>query len=101
MSAGKKYQIDMCHGPLLGKIIRFAVPLMMANVAALMFNAADLIVLGQYASSESMAAVGAAPAFTTLMLNLFWGISAGVNVLTARYIGAKDNKNVSRMPLPN
>ncbi len=86
----------MCHGPLLGKIIRFAVPLMMANVAALMFNAADLIVLGQYASSESMAAVGAAPAFTTLMLNLFWGISAGVNVLTARYIGAKDNKNVSR-----
>lgn len=86
----------MCHGPLLGKIIRFAVPLMMANVSALMFNAADLIVLGQYASSESMAAVGAAPAFTTLMLNLFWGISAGVNVLTARYIGAKDNKNVSR-----
>ncbi|MBR2723034.1 MAG: MATE family efflux transporter [Lentisphaeria bacterium] len=96
MSVGKKYQIDMCHGPLLGKIIRFAVPLMMANVSALMFNAADLIVLGQYASSESMAAVGAAPAFTTLMLNLFWGISAGVNVLTARYIGAKDNKNVSR-----
>lgn len=96
MSAGKKNQMDMCHGPLLGKIIRFAIPLMMANVSALMFHAADLIVLGQYASSSAMAAVGAAPAFTTLMLNLFWGISAGVNVLTARYIGAKDKKNVSR-----
>lgn len=86
----------MCHGPLLGKIIRFAIPLMMANVSALMFHAADLIVLGQYAKSSSMAAVGAAPAFTNLMLNLFWGISAGVNVLTARYIGAKDRKNVSQ-----
>lgn len=96
MGVEKKFQIDMCHGPLLGKIIRFAVPLMMANVSALMFNAADLIVLGQYASSSAMAAVGAAPAFTTLMLNLFWGISAGVNVLTARYIGAKDKKNVSK-----
>ena len=96
MSTGKKFHIDMCHGPLLGKIIRFAIPLMMANVSALMFNAADLIVLGQYASSSAMAAVGAAPAFTTLMLNLFWGISAGVNVLTARYIGAKDKKNVSK-----
>ena len=86
----------MCHGPLLRKIIIFAVPLMLANIATMMFTAADLIVLGHFANSSAMAAVGAAPAFTTLLLNLFWGISAGVNVLVARFIGAKDKKNLSR-----
>ena len=91
-----KYRIDMCHGPLLGKVIRFAVPLMFANVSALLFHAADLIVVGHFGSSRAMAAVGAAPAFTTLMLNLFWGISAGVNVLVARYVGAKDSQKVSQ-----
>ena len=96
MTAVKKYQVDMCHGPLLGKIIRFSIPLMMANMLALMFHAADLIVLGHCASSQAMAAVGAAPAFTTLMLNLFWGIAAGINVLVARFVGARDDKNVSR-----
>ncbi|MBO5722526.1 MAG: MATE family efflux transporter, partial [Lentisphaeria bacterium] len=79
MSASVKYQVDMCHGPLCGKIVRFAIPLMMANALSLMFHAADLIVLGRHASGEAMAAVGAAPAFTTLLLNLFWGVSAGVN----------------------
>lgn len=96
MKKSGKYQIDMCHGPLLKKIIIFAVPLMLANISSLMFTAADLVVLGQFSSSSSMAAVGAAPAFTTLMMNLFWGISAGVNVLVARYIGAKDKYNLSR-----
>lgn len=96
MATVKKYQMDMCHGPLLGKIIRFAIPLMMANAMSLMFHAADLIVLGRFAKGEAMAAVGSAPGFTTLMLNLFWGISAGVNVLAARYTGAKDRKNLFR-----
>ena len=67
MASGKKYQVDMTHGPLLGKIIRFAIPLMMANAMSLMFNAADLIVVGRFASSEAMAAVGAAPGFNNLL----------------------------------
>ena len=96
MFKAEKYQVDMCHGPLLGKFIRFALPLMFANVSALLFHAADLIVVGHFASSKAMAAVGAAPAFTTLMLNIFWGIASGVNVLVARYIGAKDSKKVSQ-----
>ena len=96
MGKTDKYQVDMCHGPLLGKIIRFSIPLMIANVLTLLFHAADLIVVGHFASSKAMAAVGAAPAFTTLMLNMFWGIASGVNVLVARYIGAKDSANVSR-----
>lgn len=96
MAVVKKYKVDMCHGPLFSKIVRFAVPLAMANASALLFHAADLMVLGQFATSNDMAAVGAAPAFPTLMLNLFWGISAGVNVLVARYTGAKDKENISR-----
>lgn len=92
----RKYQVDMTHGPLLGKIIRFAFPLMMANAMSLMFNAADLIVVGRFASSDAMAAVGAAPGFNNLMLNLFWGVASAVNVLAARYTGAKDRKNVFR-----
>lgn len=88
--------MDMCHGPLLSQIIQFSIPLMLANAMALMFNAADLIVLGHFASGEAMAAVGAAPGFTTLMLNLFWGIGTGANVLVARNIGAGDKKNLFR-----
>ena len=89
-----KYQIDMCHGPLLGKIIKFSVPLMLTNALSLMFHAADLIVVGRFAPGEAMAAVGAAPAFTMLMLNLFLGVSSAVNVLVARYTGAKDKENL-------
>lgn len=84
----------MCHGPLLGKIIKFSVPLMLTNVLSLMFHAADLIVVGRFAPGEAMAAVGAAPAFTMLMLNLFLGVSSAVNVLVARYTGAKDKTNL-------
>ncbi len=84
----------MCHGPLLGKIIKFSVPLMLTNALSLMFHAADLIVVGRFAPGEAMAAVGAAPAFTMLMLNLFLGVSSAVNVLVARYTGAKDKENL-------
>ena len=92
----KKYQVDMTSGPLLSKIIRFAMPLMMANAMSLMFHAADLIVVGRYASSDAMAAVGAAPGFTHIMLNLFWGVASAVNVLVSRYAGAKDRNNMFR-----
>ena len=96
MSTDKKYEMDMCHGPLFSKVLRFSVPLILSNLAALLFNAADLIVLGQFTTSDDMAAVGATCGFIALMLNLFWGISAGVNVLAARYIGAKDPDKVSK-----
>lgn len=86
----------MCHGPLFSKILRYVIPLIIANIVALLFHAADLVVLGQFASSDAMAAVGAAGGFIFLMLNLFWGIGTGVNVLTARYVGAKDPQKVSR-----
>ena len=58
MATANKYKIDMCHGPLLKKIIQFAIPLMMANVMALMFHAADLIVVGRFASAKAMVVSG-------------------------------------------
>ena len=69
MSTDKKYEMDMCHGPLFSKILRYVIPLIIANIVALLFHAADLVVLGQFASSDAMAAVGAAGGFIFLMLN--------------------------------
>ena len=93
---GSKYNIDMTHGPLFSKIILFTIPLIVTNVMQLMFHAADLIVLGQFADPKAMAGVGATNGLTTFMINLFLGLSTGVHVLTARYTGAKDPRNVAR-----
>ncbi|HBA62256.1 MAG TPA: MATE family efflux transporter, partial [Lachnospiraceae bacterium] len=54
----KSYEIDMCHGPLLGKILLFSVPLMLSGILQLLFNAADVVVVGRFAGSQSLAAVG-------------------------------------------
>ena len=55
----KKYEIDMCNGPLLKQIIIFAVPLMLSGILQLLFNAADIVVVGRFSGSDSLAAVGA------------------------------------------
>ncbi|MBO4648923.1 MAG: MATE family efflux transporter [Lentisphaeria bacterium] len=96
MRSGSKYNIDMTHGPLFSKIILFTIPLIITNIMQLMFHAADLIVLGQFADPKAMAGVGATNGLTTFMINLFLGLSTGVHVLTARYTGAKDPRNVAR-----
>ena len=100
MGSNRKYQMDMCHGSLWSQIFRFSLPLMGTNIMTLMFHAADLIVLGQFAPDSvrvaATAAVGATTALHTLLLIFFSGFSAGVNSVTARYIGAKDYVNVSR-----
>ena len=96
MAGDKKYQIDMCNGPLLSKIVRFSLPLMAANVMQLLFHAVGLVVLGRFARGEAIAAVGATSGLTVLILNIFLGLATGVNVLAARYIGARDAKRVSQ-----
>ena len=80
-----KYEIDMCNGTLMDKLIVFAVPLMISGVLQLMFNAVDIIVVGQYSGSQSLAAVGSTTALINIFTNLFIGISMGVNVLAARF----------------
>jgi len=91
--AKTKYEIDMVHGPLFGKMLEFAFPLMLSSVLQLLFNAADVIVVGRFAGSDSLAAVGSTSALTNLLINLFVGLSVGTNVLVARYIGANEYDN--------
>ena len=93
----KKYEIDMCNGPLLGKILIFYVPLMLSGVLQLLFNAADIAVVGRFAGNESLAAVGSTGSLTNLIVNLFMGLSVGANVLVARYYGAGQLKELKEM----
>lgn len=93
----KKYEIDMCNGPLLGKIMIFYVPLMLSGILQLLFNAADVAVVGHFAGNESLAAVGSTGSLTNLIINLFFGLSVGVNVLVARFYGAGQNDELKEM----
>ena len=81
----KSYEIDMCNGPLLGKILLFSVPLMMSGILQLLFNAADIIVVGRFAGSSALAAVGSTSALINLLINVFVGLSVGVSVLVAKF----------------
>lgn len=90
------YQIDMCHGPLTGQIIRFVIPLIISGLLQLLFHSADLIVIGRLASKEALAAVGATASLTMLLINIFIGLSVGTNVLVARYLGEQNRKDISR-----
>ena len=92
----KSYEIDMCNGPLFGKILLFTLPLMLSGILQLLFNAADVVVVGRFAGNEALAAVGSTGALTNLLVNLFIGLSVGANVLIARYYGAKQEEEVSR-----
>lgn len=89
--------IDMCNGPLLGKILRFSIPLMLSGILQLLFNAADIIVVGQFSGNQAMAAVGSTSALNTLIVNLFLGLSAGGSVVVAQYYGMKAWKDVEEV----
>ncbi len=91
----KSYEMDMCNGPILGKVLSYSIPLMLSGVLQLLFNAADVIVVGRFAGSQSLAAVGSTSSLINLLINVFIGLSIGVNVLVARYYGAKNNKDMS------
>lgn len=92
----KKYEIDMCSGPVLKKMILFAIPLMCSSILQLLFNAADVIVVGRFAGDDSLAAVGSTTSLINLLVNLFMGLSIGANVLVARFYGAKRNEELSK-----
>lgn len=91
----KKYEIDMCNGTLLDKLISFAFPLMLSGILQLMFNAVDIIVVGNFSGSQALAAVGSTTSLINLFINLFIGISLGANVLAARYYAAGKDKEMS------
>lgn len=91
-----KYELDMCNGPVLKKMLIFTLPLMLSSVLQLVFNAADVIIVGRFAGDNSLAAVGSNAALINLLTNLFIGLSIGANVIAARHYGAGEVKELSK-----
>lgn len=89
------YRMDMTEGPLTTKIIKFTIPVMLTGILQLLFNTADVIVVGRFTGKTALAAVGSTGSLINLLVSLFMGLSIGTNVLVARYQGAKDDKAVS------
>ena len=85
----------MVHGPLAGKILLFSIPLMCSSILQLLFNAADVVVVGQFSGPNSIAAVGSTGSVINLIVSLFMGLAVGVNVLAARYYAAGQDRDMS------
>ena len=92
--AKKSYEMDMTQGPLFKKIIIFTIPLMLSGMLQLLYNAADIVVVGKFAGDEALAAVGSTSSLINLIVTTFIGLSLGAGVIVAQSIGAK---NVSRL----
>ena len=91
----KAYTMDMTEGPVLTKILMFSIPLMFSSVLQILFNAADIVVVGKFVGDTALAAVGSNSALINLVTNLFIGLSIGANVIVARYFGGKQDENTS------
>lgn len=83
-----KNQIDMTNGPIFSKLIQFSIPLVLSSILQLLFNAADIVVVGRFAGDNSLAAVGSTGSLINLLINLFMGLGVGANVVAAHYFGA-------------
>ncbi len=92
----KRFKQDMLHGPLFSNIISYTIPIILTSLLQLLFNAADLVVVGQYCGSISVGAVGATGSITNLIVNLFIGLSVGAGVCTAHAIGSRDETALHR-----
>lgn len=90
-----KYEIDMCNGTLMDKLISFSLPLMLSGILQLLFNVVDIIVVGRFTGSQALAAVGSTTALINIFTNLFIGISLGANVLAARFYASGKEKEMS------
>lgn len=92
----RSHEIDMTNGPILSKILMFALPLMLTGILQLLFNAADMIVVGKFAGSLALAAVGSTGSLINLLVNVFIGISTGANVLAARFYGSRNEREMHK-----
>lgn len=87
----KHVSLRLSHGPaLLAPILRFSIPLMLTGILQLAYNTADSVIVGRYAGSNSLAAVGATSSIIFLLVTLFTGVAIGANYLAARDYGAGD-----------
>ncbi|MBE5901013.1 MAG: MATE family efflux transporter [Lachnospiraceae bacterium] len=92
----KSHKIDMVHGAIFPKLVVFAIPVMLSGFLQLLFNAADVIVVGRFAGENALAAVGSTSSLVNLLVNLFLGLSVGTNVMVANYTGAGEDDAVSK-----
>ena len=92
----KQNMQDLTEGSLGKKILIFSVPLMLSNLLQVLFNMADIAVIGQFAGSLSLGAVGSTATLVTMFTGFLIGLSGGINVLTALYYGAKDRESLSK-----
>ncbi len=92
----KKHEINMTEGSILKNILRFSIPLILTGILQLLYNAADMIVVGRFAGSHSLAAVGSTSSLYNLIINLFIGMGAGGSVLVSIAYGSKDYKSLHR-----
>ncbi|MBQ3116457.1 MAG: MATE family efflux transporter [Clostridia bacterium] len=92
----KSKEMDLTTGSIMKKMIIYSVPFIFTNILQVLFNAADIAVLGIFAGDTAVAAVGASSSLTILIVGLFVGLSIGTNVVLARYVGAKDKEGASR-----
>lgn len=89
-------EMDMTEGPLFKKLVAYAIPIMLTGILQLLFNAADLIVVGRFAGRTALAAVGSTTSLTNLLVNVFMMISIGVSVVVAQHYGAHEPDEVER-----
>ena len=92
----KDYTMNLCEGSILKKLLLFSIPLMASSMLQLLFNAADVVVVGQFAGKNSLAAVGSNGSIINLLTNVFMGLSIGANVLVARYFAARKEEKLRR-----
>ena len=92
----RSHEIDMVHGPLFPKLIRFAIPLMISGILQLLFNAIDMVVVGRFSGNEALAAIGSTSALVYTMTNLFTGLALGTNIEAAKDCGAGDDASLHR-----
>lgn len=95
-SLKRSYEMNMSEGPLFRKIILFSLPLVLSGILQLLFNAADIVVVGRFSGDQALAAVGSTSALINLLVNLFMGVSIGANVMVGRCYGAHDEENMQK-----
>lgn len=93
-----KGSVDMTHGPIAGKTMKFALFLAATGMMQQLFNAIDAVIMGQFVGKEAMAAVGSSVPLVAFIITFFIGISLGANVVIARLTGAGNGK---RLPPPS
>lgn len=92
----RRYEMDMTVGPMLPQVLMFSLPLILSGVLQLLYNAADVVVVGQFAGKEALAAVGSTSSLINLLVNLFMGLSVGASVVIARAFGAGSMQDVRK-----